>query len=201
LGKRLRLLTLPYRLPGPARLKGENMSRDLPTPEERRQIRDAFKNSDPEEFRQALKTFTPERLCQIYEGLKSIRGYHPIVPVPLAQIIANAVSLALAKTPPENERPNPAPAQAVIISLGNKRYQIDGSQPVTLEFNQDVLLQAFLEKPSMNKRQLIGKTFTDAPRVLKRLKEKYPDTLGQAITLPGGRGKGGYFVHIRSAKS
>jgi uncharacterized protein YqgQ len=94
----------------------------------------------------------------------------------------------------------PAP---VMVYFGNRRYQIADGPTVMLTSSEDAVLKSFflsamrgpdkvLEKP-----ELVNKSgYADAARILKRIKEKYADTLGLAIKLPGRKGLGGYCVRI-----
>jgi hypothetical protein len=87
-----------------------------------------------------------------------------------------------------------------ILSIGQRRYCIGGSPAVTVEENEDAVLQAFLEESPLDKNGLIDKAgFLEAPRVLKRLTTKHDGRLAPAIKLPGARGRGGYSVAILRA--
>jgi hypothetical protein len=70
---------------------------------------------------------------------------------------------------------------------------------------EDDVLQAYLAKPpvrALDDRGLKNRCSAgDPPKVLRNLKEKYHDSLGQAIRLPlDGKASGGYQVTIRRAK-
>lgn len=85
-----------------------------------------------------------------------------------------------------------------ILSLGERQYRVGNALPVTLEENEDSVLQAFLEQASMNGPTLISKAgFDDAPRVLRNLRKKYGGIFSANITLPSKKGQGGYRVAIR----
>jgi hypothetical protein len=91
----------------------------------------------------------------------------------------------------------PSATSTVIISLGERQYQIGDTSPVTLEANEDNVLQAFLEQASMDGPRLIDIAgFEAAPRVLRSLCKKYDGRFGPAITLPAKKGQGGYHVAI-----
>lgn len=97
-------------------------------------------------------------------------------------------------------------ADPVIVSFGrtengdwisNRTYQIGSAAPVTVEDNEDTVLQSFLDQPSMTGPQLVDAAgFARAPRVLLQLCRKYP-AFASAIRLPGTKGHGGYHVAIR----
>jgi hypothetical protein len=94
-----------------------------------------------------------------------------------------------------NTTESPPYSRPVIISLGHKQYRIGNKRPVTLGFRADAVLQAFLKRPSMDfpaLQRVVG--YSDSHRILKDLKKRF----GRAVVLPGGKGKGGYHVSIRT---
>lgn len=87
-----------------------------------------------------------------------------------------------------------------MISHGDKAYSIGDYGPITLTDPEDDTLQPFLEKPSMSKDDLCSSSGNpNAPRILKALKTRYDKRFKAAISLPGGKGKGGYAVRIRKS--
>jgi hypothetical protein len=105
----------------------------------------------------------------------------------------------LLTTPPAESGPTKERQVSPILALGNRRYAVSGHGAVTVTYNQDLALQAFLSAGSLDK-PLLQNTFNDAPRVLRQLKKQYPDTLGKRIFLPGKKGQGGYAVKIREKR-
>jgi hypothetical protein len=94
--------------------------------------------------------------------------------------------------------------KAVMPSLGNRQYQV-GEEVVAVNYAEDGVPQAYLRPPNtraMQKDQLVSATNRDdAPRILKRLKDNHPGSLGLAIDLPEGKkNSGGYRVNIKAAK-
>jgi hypothetical protein len=86
-----------------------------------------------------------------------------------------------------------------IIFLGNRQYRVGESTPVTVEENEDNVLQAFLKQSTMDEQTLVAKSGVDhARKVLGKLKTKYDAIMKRAIRLPGRRGNGGYYVAIKS---
>lgn len=99
--------------------------------------------------------------------------------------------------PDANSAMHPAREYA-IITFGDRVYQVGHHRRAKLTENEDSVLQAFLEKPTMDKQELIDTAgFDSAPRVLQRLCKKHNSMFAPAITLPGTRGNGGYHVEIR----
>jgi hypothetical protein len=94
--------------------------------------------------------------------------------------------------------------QFVILFLGDRQYQV-GDDVVALNYAEDAVLKAYLKptkRRAMQKDQLVNATHRDdAPRILKRLKDNYPNSLGLAIELPAGKkNTGGYRVNIKASR-
>jgi hypothetical protein len=86
----------------------------------------------------------------------------------------------------------------VILYFGEALYKIGSTSPKTLEFTEDTVLQAFLERPNMQTEMLKNTSgITKAPEVLRNLAKKYDGIFAPAIDLPGKKGRGGYTVRIR----
>jgi hypothetical protein len=84
-----------------------------------------------------------------------------------------------------------------IVALGARQYRIGHTRPVVVDEFEDNVLQTFLELRTMDQPTLEDLSGVHhAPKVLKRLREKYGGMFAAAITLPGGRGKGGSHVEI-----
>src|SRR5262249_8839191 len=92
-----------------------------------------------------------------------------------------------------------------IIALGDRCYRVGQSEPLRVEDREDAVLQGFLRSPAMSKPKLasvIGYEAETVIAILRALKgtprrpAKYSGVFAAAITLPGGRGKGGYRVKI-----
>jgi hypothetical protein len=91
---------------------------------------------------------------------------------------------------------------STIVSLGDLAYQVGTRRPVTLTENEDNVLQAMLLAPNhtLDKPALLSTSGVNgAPRVLKRLREKYGGIFGPAIRCPKKKGEGGYHADIRDA--
>jgi hypothetical protein len=81
--------------------------------------------------------------------------------------------------------------------VGDRRYHVDGHDSLVVTDTQDTVLQAFIESPAMDDKQLIARSGLEhAPRVLRQIVEKYP-ILAPAIRIPKSKGQGGYHVRIR----
>jgi hypothetical protein len=102
----------------------------------------------------------------------------------------------------QQTKPTGGKDAATIISLGKRQYQIGNAPPVTVEDNDDTVLQVFLEQATMHGPTLIAKAgFDRAPRVLNALKtKKYGGIFAPAIRCPKKKGTGGYFVNIIKAQ-
>jgi hypothetical protein len=90
-----------------------------------------------------------------------------------------------------------------IVSLGKRRYQIAPHMPVEVTDREDRVLEALLNAPGIGKLQL-GKDsgiFDEAPRVLKKLTERYGGIFAPAIHLPGRRSRGGYRVDFAPSQT
>jgi hypothetical protein len=87
----------------------------------------------------------------------------------------------------------------VILYLGEHCYQVEGHPPRKLTDAEDNVMVGFLEKPVMDQAEMIDKSGQDtAPRILKHIKDKYPE-MAPAIHLPRAGRRGGYSVWIRHA--
>ncbi len=103
---------------------------------------------------------------------------------------------------PEEDGQTTLPLGAIIISHGNRQYSMAGHTLLTVDDNEDSVLQAFLTQPSMNHPTLIQLAgFDCAPRVLKGLTEKYNAVFALAVRLPRRKGAGGYTVAIQRASA
>src|SRR5206468_3813263 len=92
------------------------------------------------------------------------------------------------------------PDKSCIVSLGNGQYQIGDHMPVVVSYNEDLLLQAFLERGAMTRSALDNLIPGEhGAKCLKKLAEKHEGRFAPAIHLPGKKGAGGYRVAIRSA--
>jgi hypothetical protein len=90
------------------------------------------------------------------------------------------------------------PTRPVIICLGDRCYQLDGGEPVSVSQAEDSVLRAFLRTPAMGQKQLIGTSgYEHAVRILRNLVKKYNGALAPAIRLPGKKSASGYYVSIR----
>lgn len=90
-----------------------------------------------------------------------------------------------------------------ILYHGNKQYSITGSDPFAVTDVEHFVLEAFINKKTsaLSKSDLENASgVSDAVRYLRRLKKKYDGIFAPAIHLPGGKGRGGYRVTIRSAE-
>ena len=94
-----------------------------------------------------------------------------------------------------SERPSPN----TIIYRGNGVYSI-GEHVCRVTKSEDDVLQAFLAQQAMAKDELVAKAgFDKAVDVLRALQTKYDGIFAEAITMPGGRGRGGYRVRVAKA--
>jgi hypothetical protein len=93
------------------------------------------------------------------------------------------------------------PPEPVIFFLGPQRYRF-ATEEVCVESAEDNVLQVFLmERGPVDKGTLIRLSGqSNAPRVLNKLREKHPTTLGRAIRCPARKGRGGYYAHVRIAE-
>jgi hypothetical protein len=89
-----------------------------------------------------------------------------------------------------------------IVYLKEKAYFIGNSDPITVTDSEHAILQEFIAVPSMDAEMLQSKAGNDrAPRILRNLTRKYDGAFATAIRLPGGKGKGGYHVSVKAARS
>jgi hypothetical protein len=142
------------------------------------------------------------------------KGQLPAVTYHLRHWLGDAL---LAEPEPEPElEPEPEPpghpatdtgADApCILWHGGRQYSIGDYGPVVLTETEHMVLEAFLGdgrklRPvtALDKDELCNRSVDHAPKVLKALCLKYDGRFGQAITLPGGKGRGGYAVRVRPA--
>jgi hypothetical protein len=84
-----------------------------------------------------------------------------------------------------------------IVYLGSHRLYAMGSEIRVVTETEDILLRAFLSKGAMDSKMLEQECYgKHAVKTLKRLKSKYNGIFSEAITTPGVKGNGGYFVRI-----
>ena len=82
------------------------------------------------------------------------------------------------------------------VALGDGRFLV-GDHPISLEGRQSYVLDALVDLRTASMSQLAKHSgVDDVARQLKRICERFPQ-LAAHITLPGGRGKGGYSTTIR----
>jgi hypothetical protein len=153
----------------------------------------AFFKRIPPEFQAALaraRQFVLDRLGP----LPSLDDNPPIDPFKyeIARLRRDNESMQAAlATPPA------AAGSSWILSLGERQYRTESTDPITVTENEDRVLQAFLKRRTMNRDKLENTAFDDAPRVLRKMRTKYGARFAGAITCPGRRGAGGYQVKIR----
>ena len=89
------------------------------------------------------------------------------------------------------------PARTIIFQRDG--VYLVGQDTIRVTESEDNVLQAFLEQPAMTKDELIARSGVDkAVDILRalRTKKKYGGVFAAAITIPGGRGQGGYRVQV-----
>jgi hypothetical protein len=95
-----------------------------------------------------------------------------------------------------------------IYYFGGHQYRLGAGPPVALDPNEHNVLQAFLDDPAGRRPTLAAMTEAElrnrsgvphAAKVLARIGRKY--RFAPAITLPRGKGGGGYRVNVRSAEA
>jgi hypothetical protein len=99
-----------------------------------------------------------------------------------------------------------APAQdepAKTIVFQGKGVYVVGRNQFRVTEQEDCVLQAFLEQPAMTKDELTAISGTEkAVDILRALRTtKYDGAFTGAISMPGGRGRGGYRVQVVRAAS
>jgi hypothetical protein len=96
---------------------------------------------------------------------------------------------------------------ALITYLGERRYQVGGEFRVVDEVD-DFILRAFIGKGALSKKQLGARSGCDPEAAVRALRSlagtktrpaKYAGIFSRAITMPGGRGRGGYRVNVVAA--
>jgi hypothetical protein len=96
-------------------------------------------------------------------------------------------------------KPLPDEASSSIVSHGDRLYSIGKWPPVEVLDPEDDILQAFLQRPTMNSNTLAeisGYTPEEAVRILRSLIQKYGKRFMPAIRCPGHKSNGGYHVRI-----
>lgn len=88
-----------------------------------------------------------------------------------------------------------------IYYLGGTTYRVEGHDPVVVTDREHFVLQAFLEDGTgaVSSRRLSELTRleqTDVIKILKGLRKKYGGMFAAAISLPGGKGRGGYRARV-----
>jgi hypothetical protein len=82
--------------------------------------------------------------------------------------------------------------------MGERQYRVGDGRPIAVTDREDCVLQAFLKYPAMNERKLVATSgIEQAVKVLRLLRTKYDQAFEPFISLPGGKGMGGYLVAIR----
>lgn len=100
----------------------------------------------------------------------------------------------------EGKRPTLEDAPA-ILSHGKGMYSVPGRDPFTVSASEDYVLQPFLKASAMDLPTLELESKVDrCGAVLRKLVTKYQGAFKPYVTLPGGKGKGGYSVRIRSVQ-
>jgi hypothetical protein len=86
-----------------------------------------------------------------------------------------------------------------VISMGERQYRINGSDPLVVTAPEDCVLKAFLGQPAMDEPTLKLKTkIEEAAKVLRALEKGYGKVFAPAIRLAGKKGTGGYHVRIKA---
>lgn len=90
------------------------------------------------------------------------------------------------------------PEKPTVATFANGKLKI-GDETLAFEGQESYVLQALVELKAATKVELENKSgVPDAVTVLKRIIRKYPQKLKDYITLPGGRGRGGYRTTINA---
>jgi hypothetical protein len=94
----------------------------------------------------------------------------------------------------------PVTIPTTIIAYGHKRYGV-GHEVQVVTDAEDAVLTAFLDHKAMDYPRLKELGGEAGPKVLRALTTNYNGLFAPAIRLPGVKGRGGYQVHIRQARS
>jgi hypothetical protein len=92
----------------------------------------------------------------------------------------------------------------VIESLGDRQYRLEGhAEIVAVSITEDNLLQAFIGRPAMMKKELQARSGLKekAAAIFLRMQKRYASTIGRGMTAPHGRGKGGYRAMVRKVRA
>jgi hypothetical protein len=102
---------------------------------------------------------------------------------------------------PQKDVPALQGPASTIVFQGNGVYAV-GKDQFRVTEQEDCVLQAFLEQSAMTKDELTSMSGIDkAVDILRELQKqtKYGGVFAAAITMPGGRGQGGYRVRVVKA--
>lgn len=115
------------------------------------------------------------------------------------QGIADAVLRRIEARHPEE--PSKESEPPVILSLGNRRYQIGMSPIVHVTPGEDAVLETLLEHGALDAESLVDKSgYKKASRIFHGLLTKYNRVLSPALQPAEKRGGGGYRANIRRAE-
>ena len=88
--------------------------------------------------------------------------------------------------------------QQTITYIGERQYCVGAAAPISVTEAEDCVLQAFLEKATMDTPTLATESGMEEPaKVLRGLRDKYGRIFAPAILTPGVKGGGGYHVRIK----
>jgi hypothetical protein len=92
--------------------------------------------------------------------------------------------------------PNPP----VIVRVADGCYLPPGAAfPLRVSDSEDLLLLVFVRRPACDLAELQDHSgLPHAARVLGRFAKKYKGAFAPAVSLPGGKGRGGYSVRVRN---
>lgn len=146
--------------------------------------------------------YNPSTLIQdLWVELRKLPGHaKPIQPNPLPNECSGAISaLDVLCSWCETQPPEKEPASKAFY-LGDRRYRVDNNPPLILQESEDHVLRSLIELGGAGSKGDIERQSgkSDGPRILKRVREKYPE-LSQFINLPGKKGNAGYRTSIQRA--
>jgi hypothetical protein len=135
-------------------------------------------------------------------GLERTASLHVMCRLAAAHLVEWAVEI---EEELRNQPPSPAPDLPTIWHHGDGAYSRDQANPFIVTPEEHNVLETFLESGrAMETRDIAHESgVKNVSRVIRGLREKYGGQFAEAIRTPpeGKKGKGGYFIRVRSASS
>ena len=145
----------------------------------------------------------PDLYNEAYPGetIGSIGVRRKVVLSTAKTLLARTVLASTATTNTEPAAPT-AKEPATIYHHGGRGYSLDGRNPVTVSDSAHCILSLFAMKPTaMTRREIEAKAgVLNAPQALARLCDYRGGLFRDAVSRPGNKSNGGYFLRVKPAE-